>query len=271
MELHGDDPVAELSTSSEAIPPSSPSTTTTTPSTSALVTIPGELRNTILDLILPTNSKVFVFASTNYDIHPHRHYKYWQFVPSVLQTCHQLRADGLARYYSSNTFRFTRRMLDPPLAFDGFLHVRRWGIEHLQRVEITHCVSITFACRLYRHPSEPVDEYDGLAWLAWEDWDVSFVAAAAATGAASLEVTVLSTEQRGRWTYRAGERKGLCCCALKAMAKATPVRPGAVVGLLREYFDQTDAYSKVVRERIRDGAGKVGAKICWSCRKCRGI
>lgn len=106
--------------------------------------LPAELKNSILELVLPTGTLIYFRAESIATVNGERpRYHFLPMLPPLCQTSQQLRTElPMGRYYTENSFLIGDSMLQPGV-LSAFMEAGKSAIKDVERVCVTYNLSGT--------------------------------------------------------------------------------------------------------------------------------
>ena len=239
---------------------------------SALVKLPGELKNRILELAMPTNTTIALRQGSR-TILPSP--------PPVLAVYRQLRADALAVYYASSVFLITDVMFQSK-ALERFAAERGPAAHHIRRFRVSHEVKtilLTGTHRLSRHIVEGTFDDRGDLRPGMIEYPVDYnVTFSLAIKGGKIEISGCKTRRARPALSEGGEERNLCDCTLRRMAQEygsdSTKQDMSLLDMLVEYVGLVSDHNELVRTHRQCAVGSAaefGVRRCLKCSKVMAI
>lgn len=256
---------------------------------SQLLRMPGEIKNRIFELLMPTHSIIAprakkesvtsksCLSDPSWTGEPYC-YTYLPRVPPILQTCRELRIDAMSLYYGSNAFLFTDSMLQSQ-ALKGFTARRGNAMTHLRIARVAHEYQVLKPYEdrrndIFGNPVvlEVAVTYSMVFMIEMRDGKINM---------STLESRQKSDRDGGDFQSMIGCESGICCCTLRSMIQECSEEPGQAPGLLptilSRYANAVDVYKAEVGPRLKrdprrqSNGDEVIAKLCEHCGRVKAI
>lgn len=108
---------------------------------SLLLSLPGEIRNQIFELVINQNTTIVLRAERIHMKNGKPGYRFHPKTPAFFATCRKLRAEfPMARYYATNSFVFSDNMFQTG-AIAAFVEANKPAVEHMTHARVSHILN----------------------------------------------------------------------------------------------------------------------------------